>query len=103
MHRPYQKEKKCFDYLLRRITLGRLYIATFYINLASLYISPILSFLNDNLEIIKHLLPRKMMDTFVFDLTKLWTEIGLEFKPKMSTSCEQLSNLEKQQKTAAEN
>ena len=43
------------------------------------------------------------MDTFVFDLAKLWTEIGLEFKPKIPTSCEQLSNLEKQQKMAAEN
>ena len=42
------------------------------------------------------------MDTFVFDLTKLWTEVGLEFKPKISTSCEKFSDLENQQKTAVE-
>ena len=101
MHRRYQKEKKCFDYPLRRITLGRLYIATIYIKGFSLTLHP--SFLNDYLELIKLLLPRKMMDKFVFDLTKLWTEVGLEFKPKISTSCEQLSNLENQQKMAIEN
>ena len=42
------------------------------------------------------------MDTFVFDLTKLWTEVGLEFKPKISTSGEKFSDLENQQKTAVE-